>query len=102
MDDFDLWAEELEPYEPPLLDRRRRTFRLVALVVVVAMILTLLIPVIVRITRGSPEPERDTVTVMPSGMGRSPVTVTPHPSNALLARLRRERNPRPPTPSTPS
>lgn len=64
-EDFHLWAEELEPYERPLLDRRRKTFRVIAFIVVVAMILTLLIPVIVRVTRRPAQPADTTITVSP-------------------------------------
>ena len=64
MDDWELWAEEFEPQPLSTWDRRRTRMRWIALIVVIAMILALLIPVIVRIVRSPDPPERGTVTVL--------------------------------------
>jgi hypothetical protein len=64
MNDWDYWDEDSGPEPPSLWDKRRRTFRWIAVIVVIAMILALVVPVIVRVIR-RPEPQdRGTVTVL--------------------------------------
>jgi hypothetical protein len=62
----DAYEDELSTEELARLRRRDVTRRLVVLLVVVAMIATLVVPVIVRVVRAPPEPERIVAAQVPS------------------------------------